>query len=117
MTDTRIEDRTVAFTKNAKETHPEWTDEQIAAAVAADIAASIASSQTGDQVWLNRPAGLNLDEYMGLSTALRALFTDDEIKAMSSAESIAAFQGDPISYLAKYGRYREFTTKFLHDHP
>ena len=117
MTDTRIEDRRTGFTKMVKEKDPKLTDAKVSAIVERMIDDSIASPQTGSQVWMNRPAGLNREQYMKLSTAVKALFTEDEIKAMSTQESADAFKKDPIAYLAKWGRYQEFLTKFLRDNP
>lgn len=78
---------------------------------------AIASPQTGSQAWMNRPAGLNREQYLELADKLKALFTEDEIKAMSTAENAQAFAKDPIAYLAKFGRYQEFVTKFLQQNP
>ena len=117
MADTRIEDRRRAFTAHAKEAHPDWSDEQIAELVDRQVKDSIASAQKGSQVWMNRPAGLTVEQYKDLADRIRALFTDDELKAMSSAESAKAFALDPAGYLARWGKYSEFLSAYLTAHP
>lgn len=102
--DTRIEDRRKAFTKHMKEAHPERSDDVIAASVERQIADSIASPQTGSQPWMNRPAGLTVEQYRDLADKLKALYTPEEIAWLSTQEAVNEYKADPIAYLVKYTR-------------
>ena len=117
MADTRIEDRRRAFTADAKAAHPDWTEAQIKKLVDREIKDSIAGSQTGSQIWMNRPVGLTEEEYTERADKIKAMFTEDELAEMSTAESAQAFVADPAAYLARWAKYDQYALEFLRSHP